>query len=158
MGKRINLTYATGMVLQAIDTGYLYGFDIMDVSGLPDGTVYPALRRLQAAGLLSSRWEDAAAVEKRPLRRYYELTPEGLQRQLHNVGGGLDGSSPQPVAPHGARSGSTNSSDGGTSYHRSAVGRGRTGGDSSGEPRSASPTPGRSDPTPSTVPGPTAIS
>ncbi len=77
MGKRVNLTYATGMVLQAIDTGYQYGFDIMDVSGLPDGTVYPALRRLQAAGLLSSRWEEAAAVEKRPLRRYYELTPEG---------------------------------------------------------------------------------
>ncbi len=82
MGKRMNLTYATGMVLQAIDVGFSYGFDVMDASGLPDGTVYPALRRLEAAGLLSARWEDDAAAEKekRPPRRYYELTPAGREK------------------------------------------------------------------------------
>ena len=62
MGKRMNLTYATGMVLQAIDVGFCYGFDVMDASGLPDGTVYPALRRLEAAGFLTARWEDDAAA------------------------------------------------------------------------------------------------
>ena len=79
MGKRVNLTYATGMVLQAVDVGFCYGFDVMDASGLPDGTVYPALRRLEAAGFLTARWEDEATAEKekRPPRRYYELTPDG---------------------------------------------------------------------------------
>ncbi len=77
---RLNLTYLTGLVLQAIEHGHRYGFDIMDASGLPDGTVYPALRRLEAAGYLSSEWEEEAkaSAEKRPQRRNYELTPEGV--------------------------------------------------------------------------------
>ncbi|MCI0437443.1 MAG: PadR family transcriptional regulator [Gemmatimonadetes bacterium] len=80
---RINLTYTTGVVLQAIADGHRYGFDIMDASGLPDGTVYPALRRLEAAGLLRAQWEDEtkAARDGRPARRYYRLTAAG-QRTL----------------------------------------------------------------------------
>lgn len=79
MVRRLNLTYTTGVVLQSIARGYRYGFDIMDVSGLPDGTVYPALRRLEEAGMLRSEWEDEgkASDEKRPARRYYRLTPNG---------------------------------------------------------------------------------
>lgn len=79
MPKLPRLTFATGLVLQAIERGYRYGFDIMDASGLPDGTVYPALRRLEAAGCLRSAWEDenTARGEKRPSRRYYELTASG---------------------------------------------------------------------------------
>jgi DNA-binding PadR family transcriptional regulator len=77
--RRITLTYPTGIVLQAISRGYRYGFDIMDASGLPDGTVYPVLRRLEHAGCLMSEWEDkkAANEEQRPRRRYYRLTAEG---------------------------------------------------------------------------------
>jgi len=77
--RPIKLTYVTGLVLQAIHQGYRYGFEIMDISGLADGTVYPALRRLEAAGLLRSDWEEEAAAraEKRPTRRYYELTATG---------------------------------------------------------------------------------
>lgn len=77
----LRLTYTTGMVLQSIASGYRYGFDIMDISGLPDGTVYPALRRLEEAGLLISEWEDEdqAGREKRPPRRYYELTVDGQE-------------------------------------------------------------------------------
>jgi len=73
------ITFVTGLVLQAIERGYRYGFDIMDASGLPDGTVYPALRRLEAAAWTRSDWEDRdrAHAEKRPPRRYYELTAEG---------------------------------------------------------------------------------
>jgi PadR family transcriptional regulator, regulatory protein PadR len=41
------------------------------------GTLYKALSRLEEFGLLSSRWEDAAAVEGRPRRRLYELTGQG---------------------------------------------------------------------------------
>jgi PadR family transcriptional regulator, regulatory protein PadR len=43
------------------------------------GTLYRALGRLEAMGLLSSRWEDAmvAAEENRPRRRLYVLTAAG---------------------------------------------------------------------------------
>src|SRR5215216_518827 len=43
------------------------------------GTLYKALGRLEEFGLLSSRWEDAAAAEGRPRRRLYELTREGAR-------------------------------------------------------------------------------
>ncbi|MDQ1377488.1 MAG: PadR family transcriptional regulator, regulatory protein PadR, partial [Acidimicrobiaceae bacterium] len=40
---------------------------------LPEGTVYPALHRLQDVGLLASDWEDVAGRR----RRVYRLTDEG---------------------------------------------------------------------------------
>ena len=43
------------------------------------GTLYKALSRLEEFGLVSSRWEDAAAAEGRPRRRLYELTGQGAR-------------------------------------------------------------------------------
>ena len=43
------------------------------------GTLYKALGRLEKFGLLASAWEDADAVEGRPRRRLYELTPRGAE-------------------------------------------------------------------------------
>src|ERR671910_1468300 len=44
------------------------------------GTLYKALGRLEEFGLLTSRWEEAAAAaEGRPRRRLYELTGEGAR-------------------------------------------------------------------------------
>jgi DNA-binding PadR family transcriptional regulator len=43
------------------------------------GTLYKALSRLEELGLLTSRWEDAGAVEGRPRRRLYELTAQGAR-------------------------------------------------------------------------------
>jgi PadR family transcriptional regulator, regulatory protein PadR len=43
------------------------------------GTLYKALSRLEEFGLLTSRWEDAAAPEGRPRRRLYELTGQGAR-------------------------------------------------------------------------------
>lgn len=76
---RVNLTYPTALVLQALAQGYHYGFDIMDATNLPSGTVYPILRRLDGEALVRSRWEKEAVArrEQRPSRRYYELTPTG---------------------------------------------------------------------------------
>jgi len=73
------MTYLTGVVLSAIRAGHRYGFDIMDATGIPDGSVYPALRRLERAGYLDAMWEDEAeaTAQHRPPRRYYRLTPEG---------------------------------------------------------------------------------
>src|SRR4029450_526117 len=75
MGKG-SLSYAATVILQAISSGYLYGFDIIDITGIPGGTVYPALRRLEEAGYLTSKWEkpSIAQAEPRPQRKYYELT------------------------------------------------------------------------------------
>ena len=46
------LSYTALFVLQALAQGYRFGFDIMDATNLPSGTVYPALRRLEAMGLV----------------------------------------------------------------------------------------------------------
>ncbi len=75
----MRLTYPTTLVMQALLQGHHHGFDIMDVTGLPSGTVYPILRRLDAEGLVRSRWEKdgVARREQRPPRRYYEVTPAG---------------------------------------------------------------------------------
>lgn len=80
MGKGF-LTYSTAVILQAVANGYLYGFDIIDITGVPGGTVYPALRRLDEAGYLTSKWEkqSISQSEPRPQRRYYELTRAGRE-------------------------------------------------------------------------------
>ena len=45
------------MILQAIGAGYGYGFSVMEMTGLPSGTVYPAMRRLERDELIRSQWE-----------------------------------------------------------------------------------------------------
>ena len=79
MSPKAYLSYSAAVILQALANGYQYGFDIMDITGLPSGTVYPALRRLENTGLIDSKWEKAgiAQREQRPPRKYYELTPDG---------------------------------------------------------------------------------
>lgn len=69
-------------ILEAVARGVGHGFDIMDETELPSGTVYPALSRLERDGLVRSRWENPriAQKEKRPPRRYYEVTSEGRVR------------------------------------------------------------------------------
>jgi DNA-binding PadR family transcriptional regulator len=75
------LTYPTAAVLLAIENGHCYGFDIMDATSLPDGTVYPILRRLERRGVLKGVWEKKkdADAERRPARKYYELTAVGQE-------------------------------------------------------------------------------
>jgi DNA-binding PadR family transcriptional regulator len=74
-----SLSHAATAVLQAVANGHGHGFDIMGMTGLPSGTVYPALRRLEDAGWLRSRWEDhrVARNELRPARKYYGVTKAG---------------------------------------------------------------------------------
>lgn len=87
MGRLFSLTYPTAAVLLAIRSGHRYGFDIMDATGLPDGTVYPILRRLERRGVLAGRWEDEdrARSQQRPQRRYYEVTPLGEESMAEVV-------------------------------------------------------------------------
>jgi DNA-binding PadR family transcriptional regulator len=68
-------------VLQAIADGVAYGFDILDVTGLESGTVYPILSRLERDGLVRSHWENEtrAHAQGRPARRNYALTALGTR-------------------------------------------------------------------------------
>ena len=79
MAKGSRLTYVTALILQAIDAGFVYGFSIMDMTGLPSGTIYPAVRRMEEDRLIRSRWErqSIADREQRPPRKYYQLTASG---------------------------------------------------------------------------------
>jgi PadR family transcriptional regulator, regulatory protein PadR len=76
-----SLSLTSVRVLHAIADGYQYGFDIIDQTALPSGTVYPALGRLERDGLVQSAWENEqdAHAEGRPARRYYKLTAPGVR-------------------------------------------------------------------------------
>jgi DNA-binding PadR family transcriptional regulator len=73
------------LLLATLDGGQLHGYAIIEAlqrrSGgaldLPTGTVYPALRRLERAGLVASEWSTVAGRQ----RRTYQLTKSG-QRAL----------------------------------------------------------------------------
>ena len=73
------LSHTAAMILQALDAGFVYGFSIMEMTGLPSGTVYPAMRRLERDELIRSHWEkqSIADAEQRPARKYYKLTTAG---------------------------------------------------------------------------------
>jgi PadR family transcriptional regulator, regulatory protein PadR len=75
----MKITYSTVLVLEALARGYRYGFDIIDATNLPSGTVYPILRRFENEGLVTSEWEaqSSATRDQRPPRRYYVLTADG---------------------------------------------------------------------------------
>jgi DNA-binding PadR family transcriptional regulator len=78
------MTISTQLVLRALladPSKELYGVEIGQEAGLPSGTVHPILARLETVGWLTSRWEDIdPRTEGRPARRYYQLTPDGLER------------------------------------------------------------------------------
>lgn len=81
MADEVHLSHTAALILKTICAGYRYGFDIMEATGLPSGTVYPALRRLEASGCIASKWEKSkeAFAGQRPARKYYRLTPSGEQ-------------------------------------------------------------------------------
>jgi PadR family transcriptional regulator len=55
-----------------------YGLEIAKAAGLPSGTIYPVLARLEREGWVESERENVdASVAGRPPRRYYRLTGDG---------------------------------------------------------------------------------
>jgi PadR family transcriptional regulator, regulatory protein PadR len=73
------------LLLAAIQPRPAHGYAIADALrarsdgafDLPEGTLYPALHRLEHAGLVSSRWSEVNGRR----RRVYQLTAKG-QREL----------------------------------------------------------------------------
>lgn len=70
------------LVLKALKDGELYGYEIArqirksagDLAAPSEGSLYPALHRLEADGALEATWR---ASEKGPSRRYYRITGKG---------------------------------------------------------------------------------
>jgi PadR family transcriptional regulator PadR len=71
------------LLLAVLEKGPAHGYVIIEMlrerSGgtfdLPEGTIYPALHRLEEDGLLSSQWSENGGRR----RRIYQLTPKGRQ-------------------------------------------------------------------------------
>ena len=101
------LSFATVTVLKAIADGERYGFDIMDATGLPSGTVYPILGRLEKAALVRGRWEPTTVAQRdgRPARRYYEVSGAGFKALTRSIEyyRTLGGALPAPPMPRPAR-------------------------------------------------------
>jgi DNA-binding PadR family transcriptional regulator len=71
---------ATRLVFQAFldsPSDETYGFELAEATGLPSGTIYPILHRLEEEGLVKGRWGHVEAGSQHRRRRYYELTGEG---------------------------------------------------------------------------------
>jgi DNA-binding PadR family transcriptional regulator len=79
MATEAKLSHTAAMILQAVEAGFVYGFSIMEMTGLPSGTVYPAMRHLERDDLIRSQWErqSIADAEQRPPRKYYKITAAG---------------------------------------------------------------------------------
>lgn len=70
------------LLLALISQREMYGYELVAelrrqtdaIVDLPEGTVYPALRRLERQGLVRGRWLEIADARR---RRYYALTQDG---------------------------------------------------------------------------------
>ena len=80
MADEVKLSHTAAVILQAIQAGDGYGFSVMEMTGLPSGTVYPAMRRMERDGLIRSQWERQSIADagQRPPRKYYRLTRSGM--------------------------------------------------------------------------------
>ena len=76
------------LVLSALEAGAAHGFEVwrrIEAGGsgalkLKEGSLYPALYRLEAAGLVSAAWEAGETDRRGPRRRVYKLTRKGTAR------------------------------------------------------------------------------
>jgi DNA-binding PadR family transcriptional regulator len=64
-------------VMVAWPTHEWYGLEVQRATRISSGTLYPALRRLENIGWLTSHWEELGDKDGRPRRRLYCLTGEG---------------------------------------------------------------------------------
>lgn len=70
------------LILKAVSLGPLHGYGVLlrieQLSGealrVPQGSMYPALHRLERAGLLSTSWGQS---DNNRRAKFYDLTPKG---------------------------------------------------------------------------------
>jgi PadR family transcriptional regulator, regulatory protein PadR len=84
MGADALKGHLDSILLAALEAGPLHGYAIMETLrmrsrerfDLPTGTVYPAMHRLERAGLITSDWSTVSGRR----RRTYRLTDAGRRR------------------------------------------------------------------------------
>ncbi|MBD2896975.1 hypothetical protein amrb99_59280 [Actinomadura sp. RB99] len=99
----------TGPLLDVIEQLYeahtqdveLHGWPIVHNTKRAGPTVYRVLDRLEDAGWVSARWEEQDPGVNRPRRRYYRLTPNGLE-EVRELLGQRRPSALRPAAPRSA--------------------------------------------------------
>ena len=84
MAQRLDMRKGstTVLILSLLDEGPMYGYQLAKelaarsggVFDFKEGTLYPALHRMEKDGLVTSYWE---VVEEGPSRKYYALTDQG---------------------------------------------------------------------------------
>lgn len=57
--------------------GRVWGYELSKRSNVRSGVLYPQLDRMLGEGWLEDHWEERIEGQKRPSRRYYELTDHG---------------------------------------------------------------------------------
>jgi PadR family transcriptional regulator PadR len=77
--KKTYAVVAVTVALMSDPGGYHHGYELSRASGIRSGVMYPVLKRMLDEGWLADGWEDQAVAsrEKRPPRRYYEVTAKG---------------------------------------------------------------------------------
>jgi len=76
------------LILSSLRRGETHGFEILKrlerasagALDLKEGSLYPALYRLEGAKLIEGQWEDASVKRRGPRRRVYRLTEKGRGR------------------------------------------------------------------------------
>ena len=86
------------MVLSVLERRDAHGFEILrrlqeegcGFLRLKEGTLYPALYRLEEAGCVKAKWEDNAKRHRGPRRRIYSLTKTGKRELVNRRNGWQD--------------------------------------------------------------------
>src|SRR5579862_2696164 len=90
MGKQVDILQGTldMLILKAVSLGPLHGYGTLlriqqiskDALQIPQGSLYPALYRLEHRGWIAAEWGESDNKRK---AKYYSLTAAG-RRQLHS--------------------------------------------------------------------------
>ena len=80
--------HLTSLILATLEQGAAHGWEIwtrLEGAGsgalrLKEGSLYPALYRLEQEGLIAGRWEESGSGRPGPRRRVYRLTGKGRRR------------------------------------------------------------------------------
>jgi PadR family transcriptional regulator PadR len=84
--KRVLSSHARTLLAALLDAQgrWSYGYELVSLTGIKSGTLYPLLIRLEAQGHLEAEWQQPVA-SGRPPRHAYRLTAEGRQLALREA-------------------------------------------------------------------------